>query len=449
MFERFSGEARRTVVAAQELARAYGHTWIGTEHLLLALLDGPEGVAARAVAALGLSADGVRAEIERVVPPTGVEVGKEHIPFTPRAKKVLELSLRESMRLKQRSIEAGHILLGLIREGQGVAAMALVNQGADLRRLRDEVVRRLVAPVVESGVRIMSPDPPNMTRGAMFAVDRARQQAAAAPLGSQHLLLGLFGDEDTLAKRALIALGVTRDALERALAGLDPADTADEPPDRAGARRTRLQVSGDVVTVRIEDKELAGRLGASLGRWGRRGKGGEIEVPGTEPAVAEPFGRLWRAAQAVSRELVLRLEPAAGAGPLAGEWKPPGWTTRASVAGYTVTSEPEGPRSRLWTKEELDEVTVRSWLAGWIEDRGAKLQAEEDASFFTVLVGRRREVDPDAPDPDAWVVTNFSFGAGPAPPEWPRRPLAQLLAYALDDLGGPQEPPAAAAGGAG
>ena len=441
MFERFTQDARRTVVLAQELARRLGHTSIGTQHLLLALLDDPEGVPVQALAAVGLRVDGVRSEIERAVPPTEAEVGK-HVPFTPRAKKVLELSLRESMRLRQRTIEPGHVLLGLIREGQGVAAEALVKQGADLAQLGEEVARRLVGPDLDrAGMRALTPDPPQMTRGGVAAFDRARQLAKGGPVATQHVLLGLFGDEDTLAKRALTALGVTREAVERELARLDPAGTADEPPDRAGARHTRLQVSGDVVTLRFEDKELAGRLGATLRRWGRRGQGGEVDLSGAEPAVAEPFARLWRAADAVSRELVFGLTPTGGP-PTRGGWKPPGWTTRATVAGYSVTSEPEGFRSRLWTSEDVDEADLRAWLAGWLPRTGTGVSdAGEDVVYFTALVGRARDVEPDAPDPDEWVVANFSFGAGPAPVDWPRRPLAELLAYASTDLRRPAEPP--------
>ena len=439
MFERFTNDARRVVVRSQEIARELGHSWIGTEHLLIALLEDPEGIASVTLSAIGVRSEAVRTEIELAVPATEGEV-ESHIPFTPRAKKVLELSLREAMRLKQHTIQPGHILLGLIREGDGMAAQAMVKQGTNLGRLRNEVLRRL-APYPEAGMRIVPPNVPEMTRGGVAAFDRARQLAEGKPVGSQHVLLGLFGDEDTLAKRALAALGVTREAVERELAALDPADTADESPERAGARRTRLQVSGDTVTFRIEDQALARLLGTSLGGWGRRGVGGDIVVSGTEPEAAEPFGRLFRAAEAVSRDLVQRIGPARMQPPSRGEGKPPGWSTRASVAGYSVTSEPDGPRSRLWAREGIDESEVRAWLAAWLDRVGTELHAREDVTFCTVLVGLRRDVMPDAPDADEWTVTNFSFGPGPAPAEWPRRPLSELLAFAATDLSQGAEPP--------
>ena len=306
MFERFTDEARRAVVLAQDLARQSGHTWIGTEHLLLALLDEPEGITTLSLLALEVDPEAVRREIELIVPPTAGEVGRQ-IPFTPRAKKVLELALREAMRLRQRNIDGGHILLGLIREGEGVAIQALVQAGADLQRLSQDVNRRLATLPHRQGRMIVRPDIPEMTRGGVDAFHRARELASGKPVGSQHVLLGLFGEEDTLAKRALANLGVTKEAVEQQLAGLDATDTADEPPDKAGARRTRLQVAGDVVTLRIEDKDLASHLGLMLKRWSRPGEAGLIEVSGSEPRATEPFARLWRTAEGVSRDIAQRL----------------------------------------------------------------------------------------------------------------------------------------------
>src|SRR6187399_1083854 len=142
MFERFTDRARRVVVLAQEEARMLNHNYIGTEHILLGLIHEGEGVAAKALESLGISLDKVRQQVEEIIgagqsPPSG------HIPFTPRAKKVLELSLREALQLGHNYIGTEHILLGLIREGEGVAAQVLVKLGADLSRVRQQVIQLL------------------------------------------------------------------------------------------------------------------------------------------------------------------------------------------------------------------------------------------------------------------------------------------------------------------
>jgi len=140
MFERFSDRARRVVVLAQEEARMLDHNYIGTEHILLGLIREGEGAAAKALESLGISLDAVRQQVEEIIG-RGQQVPSGHIPFTPRAKKVLELSLRESLQLGHSYIGTEHILLGLIREGDGVAAQVLVRLGADLNRLRLQVIQ--------------------------------------------------------------------------------------------------------------------------------------------------------------------------------------------------------------------------------------------------------------------------------------------------------------------
>ena len=142
MFERYTDRARRVVVLAQEEARMLNHNYIGTEHILLGLIHEGEGVAARALESLGISLDAVRQQVEEIIgqgqqPPSG------HIPFTPRAKKVLELARRESDALGHAYVGTEHILLGLIREGDGVAAQVLVKLGADFKRVRQQVIQLL------------------------------------------------------------------------------------------------------------------------------------------------------------------------------------------------------------------------------------------------------------------------------------------------------------------
>ena len=142
MFERFTDRARRVVVLAQEEARLLNHDHIGTEHILLGLIHEGEGVAYLALTELGISLDAVRAQVEAEIG-QGSEAPGGHIPFTPRAKKVLELSLREALQLGHNYIGTEHILLGLIREGEGVAAQVLVGLGAGLDRVRGQVVQLL------------------------------------------------------------------------------------------------------------------------------------------------------------------------------------------------------------------------------------------------------------------------------------------------------------------
>src|ERR1700748_987271 len=142
MFERFTDRARRVVVLAQEEARMLNHNYIGTEHILLVLIHEGEGVAAKSLESLGISLEGVRSQVEEIIG-QGQQAPSGHIPFTPRAKKVLELSLREALQLGHNYIGTEHILLGLIREGEGVAAQVLVKLGADLSRVRQQVIQLL------------------------------------------------------------------------------------------------------------------------------------------------------------------------------------------------------------------------------------------------------------------------------------------------------------------
>ncbi|NJC86850.1 NDP-hexose 4-ketoreductase, partial [Planosporangium mesophilum] len=150
MFEQFTDQARRVIVLAQQEARTLNHQYIGTEHLLLGLVRETEGssglagedVVARALESLGISLEGVRLQVEEIIG-RGMSAPAGHIPFTPRAKKVLELSLREALQLGHSHIGTEHILLGLIREGEGVAAQVLVKLGADLNLVRQRVIQLL------------------------------------------------------------------------------------------------------------------------------------------------------------------------------------------------------------------------------------------------------------------------------------------------------------------
>jgi len=185
MFERFTDRARRVVVLAQEEARFLNHDYIGTEHLLLGLIHEGEGVAALALESLGMRLEAVRAQVEEIIGRGESEAASSgHIPFTPRAKKVLELSLRESQQLGHNYIGTEHILLGLIREGQGVAAQVLVKLGADLSRARGRVIELLSGyaggPEAAAATRLMQMTVPEDLREAEEQLAEVRRHKEAA-----------------------------------------------------------------------------------------------------------------------------------------------------------------------------------------------------------------------------------------------------------------------------
>jgi ATP-dependent Clp protease ATP-binding subunit ClpC len=159
VFERFTERARQVVVLAQEEARALKHNYIGTEHLLLGLLREDEGIAARVLDELGVTLEGVREQVAQTIG-QGEEVTTGQIPFTPRAKKVLELSLREALTLGHNWIGTEHVLLGIVREDEGVGARILFDAGADADAIRDTVIRKL-GPVASRGA---SPRPSGQLR---------------------------------------------------------------------------------------------------------------------------------------------------------------------------------------------------------------------------------------------------------------------------------------------
>ena len=183
MFERFTDRARRVVVLAQEEARMLNHNYIGTEHILLGLIHEGEGVAAKALESLGISLEAVREQVQEIIG-QGQQAPSGHIPFTPRAKKVLELSLREALQLGHNYIGTEHILLGLIREGEGVAAQVLVKLGADLNRVRQQVIQLISGYQGQGGLR-------RRRRGGV--------QQEGTPAGS--LVLDQFGRNLTQAAR--------------------------------------------------------------------------------------------------------------------------------------------------------------------------------------------------------------------------------------------------------
>jgi ATP-dependent Clp protease ATP-binding subunit ClpA len=186
VFERFTERARRVIVLAQEEARLRNHDHVGTEHLLLGLAREGQGVAAKALEALGIRLEALRAQVEEVIG-RGQHAPGGHVAFTPQAKKVLELSLREALQLHHDYVGTEHLLLGLIREGEGVAARVLVNLGADLPGVRQQVIQVLSghAGGTEAGartrlVRMRVPDDLREAEAQLARVRREKQAAIDA-----------------------------------------------------------------------------------------------------------------------------------------------------------------------------------------------------------------------------------------------------------------------------
>jgi ATP-dependent Clp protease ATP-binding subunit ClpC len=209
VFERFTERARHVVVFAQEEARFFKHNYIGTEHILLGLLREEEGVAARVLSSLEITAEDVRAQIEQIVG-VGEEATAGQIPFTPRAKKVLELALREALSIGHNYIGTEHILLGLVRENEGVAARIMLDLGADAQRVREEVINVL------GPLRVGSP----VGRGGRWR----RPRAAVGSVTMQHCWQYRIERRDAVDEQQLNDLGAEGWELvsvERTAAGVE------------------------------------------------------------------------------------------------------------------------------------------------------------------------------------------------------------------------------------
>jgi ATP-dependent Clp protease ATP-binding subunit ClpA len=290
MFERFTQRARHTVVLAQEEARLLNHNYIGTEHLLLGLLGEPESVAGTVLAGFDLTREGIREEVEAAVG-RGKKAPSGHIPFTPRAKKTLELSLREALALGHNYIGTEHILLGLIREGDGVAAQVLTEHGGlkairaavidaapaaaassgedpddetgtVLRWLRHRLGRRTATSVPFRPELFGAETPARGTPAAEAALAQAARMAGPLPVGSHHLLLASLDDPNSAASLTLASVGVDLEELRGKLRSAPVAGTSDEQPEQAGRRQMTIEASPEILRIVLTDPVIvgAGRL---------------------------------------------------------------------------------------------------------------------------------------------------------------------------------------------
>jgi ATP-dependent Clp protease ATP-binding subunit ClpC len=298
MFERFTDRARGVVVLAQEEAQLLKHNYIGTEHILLGLARDNGSVAGRALRRLSIDVEAVRAEVLEIIG-RGGESPSGHIPFTPRAKKVLELSLREALQLGHNYIGTEHILLGLVREGEGVAAQVIVKRGVDLDRVRETVLQQL-----EQGGDSPAGPPGVVLRYSPAADDvlaAARVLAAGGPVGSHHLLAALARSEDSAAAQALVAVGVDPEALAAALDAVSLEQTSDMTPLEAAARQVELRLEGDRAALALGDEATVERIRALSEQLGG-------PIRGDDPAVG-PLSGLWRAVSDELDKLEARLVP--------------------------------------------------------------------------------------------------------------------------------------------
>jgi ATP-dependent Clp protease ATP-binding subunit ClpA len=309
MFERFTNRARHVVVLAQEEARRLQHNYIGTEHILLGLLGEPEGVAFRALEGFGVSLEGTREEVKAIIGVGTQKVGGGHIPFTPRAKKTLEYALREALQLHHNYIGTEHILLGVIREGDGVGAKILKQHSADLTLIRTAVLdllptvptdatrgRRWLRRFATTAGEALEPREQaelRTTPAADTSLSEAARLAGSQPVGSHHLLLAALGDPDTAAARALAALGVDLDQAREALRTADVTGTSDEQPEEAGRRQMLIRVTGDQVTIEATDPVIV-----DLGRAALEALGEKASPPGTirgDLAESASLANVWQA----------------------------------------------------------------------------------------------------------------------------------------------------------
>jgi ATP-dependent Clp protease ATP-binding subunit ClpA len=324
MFERFTDRARQTVVFAQEEARQLSHNYIGTEHILLGLLREGNGVAAKSLGRLGIGLADVRADVVLAVG-RGTETPSGHIPFTPRSKKVLELSLREAIQFGHNYIGTEHILLGLVREGEGVAAKVLVARGADLDRVRATVVNEVGRLTSERGEQ-----GPRRTDGAEEALANAEQLAGGSPLGSHHLLEALARSEDGLAGKVLASLGVDPEALSAKIDELGIDGTSDVTPEETAARQIEVRIEGDDVHIVLRDESTVQLARAITEQFGG-------SVRGDDPAVGSLVG-VWRAINDGLEELRRRVAPIAD--------DDPGTGIRSTIVGRAMQSRLARRRNR-------------------------------------------------------------------------------------------------------
>jgi ATP-dependent Clp protease ATP-binding subunit ClpA len=294
-FEKFTVKARQVVVTAQEEARLLKHNYIGTEHILLGLLDAPDSMAAKVLHQLGYNKETAQVDIAAVVKPGTAELSG-HIPFTPRAKKTLELALREALQLHHNYIGTEHILLALVREGEGVGAKVLAERINPISKIRAAVLASL-----EGSQDVGASRWPAGTPATEDTVSTASALAGGAPVGSHHLLEAMLRAENSMAARVLRELGVDPDAVAAKIDELDPETTTDANPEEAAARKMEIRLVDDEVHLILRDPTTV-----TIAKKVTELSDGPIQGVGP---VAGMFVPLWRSTNQLLLQIQRMLEP--------------------------------------------------------------------------------------------------------------------------------------------
>jgi ATP-dependent Clp protease ATP-binding subunit ClpA len=340
MFERFTDSARRVIVLAQDEALALNHNYIGTEHLLLGVIGEPRGLGGRILESFGLSHASIRADVLAKIGSGDKPPDATRLPFTPRAKKVLELSLREALELHHDYIGTEHLVLGLLQEGSGVAAVILTERCGSREAVRRAVRAALPAARAAAETRPWASQPAapvpgagseaqllRTTPAADSGMTEAARLAGAAPVGSHHLVLAALANPDSAAARALAALGLDLDQAREALRQADVTGSGDELPQEAGRRQMLIRPAGDTLTVEFSDPDIV-----ALGRDALEALGDQAGDPpairGTLPVTAS-LAAVWLALRMSLDDIRQRALAADENPPAAGAAKPGGEASAA------------------------------------------------------------------------------------------------------------------------
>jgi ATP-dependent Clp protease ATP-binding subunit ClpA len=322
MFERFTQRARQVVVLAQEEARLLNHNYIGTEHILLGLLHESGGIAGRALDTTGLTLAEARKQVEESVG-RGKGAPSGHIPFTPRAKKILELSLREALQLGHNYIGTEHILLGIMREGEGLGAQVIARHGINFDELRKTVLalvppgehfsrrRRWLRGSRGQSIELSPDDDLRTTQAADVSLDEARRLAGASAVGSHHLLLAAISDDSSAAAKALAGMGLDLSVARQALRTVDITGTSDELPEDAGRRRIKLHITDGQLVLETDDPTLLADATAAVAALGEEGG-----ISGDRD-VASSLADVWQALHGALQEIAVRARTPGGGDPSA------------------------------------------------------------------------------------------------------------------------------------